>query len=382
MRKYIFVFAFFIFSSVFAQGNITSVKQIEDLKYFHTTQEIIVPDIALPTQVTIHLLEEQKHGIALLNKRTGTPQPWAQKEQRTEKNIQMSVETTSALIGSKYSFVDNNFETTAEFDLDTDNGDAFIELVSAEPITSSLLQWSLDANVALPQKISISAEINGRLKTILAPIRVSRSSISFPETTAKKWLIKFSHVQPLRLRNIHLVDAKSHNELTGIDITWLARPGETYVLYKNAATYVHLQTGESGNLSWKNNNMITAQLGTATPNTSFEEPDNDDDGVPDTRDNCVTLANPEQTDLDKNEKGDACEDRDGDRIVDSLDNCPEHPNRQQKDADGDNIGDVCDKEESRLTENIPWLPWMGMGLASLVIVFIVWRTLKGKDKKS
>jgi len=32
------------------------------------------------------------------------------------------------------------------------------------------------------------------------------------------------------------------------------------------------------------------------------------------------------------------------------------------------VGDECDGEESRLTERYTWVPWVGMGLAALVLV--------------
>ena len=58
--------------------------------------------------------------------------------------------------------------------------------------------------------------------------------------------------------------------------------------------------------------------------------DVDADGIPDYRDNCPNVANPDQLDSDNDGLGDAC------------DNCPDKVNPDQKDADGDGVGDVCD----------------------------------------
>ena len=60
--------------------------------------------------------------------------------------------------------------------------------------------------------------------------------------------------------------------------------------------------------------------------------DYDDDGVEDSTDNCMRLANPYQLDMD------------GDGVGDMCDNCLEFYNPTQEDNDGDGHGDFCDDD--------------------------------------
>jgi hypothetical protein len=79
-------------------------------------------------------------------------------------------------------------------------------------------------------------------------------------------------------------------------------------------------------------------LSFATPQT-----DSDGDGIPDVSDNCPSVSNPSQADLDHDGEGDACDaDVDGDGSPNSADNCPTTFNPSQADADGDGLGDACD----------------------------------------
>jgi len=61
--------------------------------------------------------------------------------------------------------------------------------------------------------------------------------------------------------------------------------------------------------------------------------DTDEDGIPNSLDNCPTIPNHNQANHDTDYLGDAC------------DNCPNDNNNDQLDNDGDGLGDVCDEDD-------------------------------------
>ena len=100
--------------------------------------------------------------------------------------------------------------------------------------------------------------------------------------------------------------------------------------------------GHSGSGSWVANTRGVGML------TFYNVPisqDLDNDGAIDNEDNCPTVPNPDQSDIDSDGQGDACDNEaDGDGVLNSVDNCPLVFNPGQDDLDGDGEGDACDND--------------------------------------
>ena len=75
------------------------------------------------------------------------------------------------------------------------------------------------------------------------------------------------------------------------------------------------------------------------------DPDDDDDTVPDSADNCPFEPNFNQLDADTDGDGDSCDiDRDGDGVDNVSDICPAAFDPAQTDIDADGKGDACDED--------------------------------------
>lgn len=282
---------------------------------------------------------------------------------------------------------DSNPATFVEYNLDkqidiNEEQKVDLYLTYERPITTSHLAFRLDTNVKEPTHIAIRSKntVTGGEKVLLNKTKIDANASSFPQTIASVFIVTFYYNQPLRINEIGMDENTAFAEKPFL--RFLARPKMTYRLYSLPEGRISpINTGERGDLTSSLVKPLTGTLSSPIQNPLFLAPDQDGDSVTDLRDNCKTVKNTNQEDKNSNNIGDACEDFDTDGILNSIDNCPDVPNKLQQDTDGDRIGDHCDGEESRLVEQLWFLPWVGIILGFGIVVVIFRNTLQTPGKK-
>ena len=336
-------------------------------------QYITIPaqDIEVPTVIEVALPELSTMRTQLFVLDTTTNQIVGSRYEKTfvVEPVPISVQVNGL---ERPNLVDQDPATSETFPVpaaDSSMVELFVE--GEDDFTASSLVLDLAENVALPVRIQVKAEVAGEEMIVLASSVPKRSLILFPETTASDWIITLEYVQPLRINELSFVqrDVQSQVENT---VRFLAQPNRAYNIYLDPEIHVALPTVETGNLADDSEVISVERSSALISNETFEFADSDGDTVPDQIDNCVSIANPEQTDINDNERGDVCDDFDRDGIMNIDDNCQDQPNRNQADEDGDGIGDVCDEEESRVTEKYEWIPWVAMGGAITFFLLLFW----------
>ena len=346
----------------------TSINNIKEIiQVFQNYIDIPTQNIKVPTVLEIPLDESRAHSdyFGVYNE---TDQKFISHIVIDNNNLDTEdVKAVDAVTGENLSDLFNNTAYLTPKNLylnkDGDKNITSIEVTYTKPIKTDSVTFSFDSYVSLPTSVTIKA--NNVI--ILNKVKPTSSTIKFPVAESKKWEISLEYSQPLRISKINLYDT-SRNYMKK-SLRFLAIPSKKYKIYINPESIpekrmVYEESPDlSSSIDVKKINDISIK-----ENSSFVLSDKDKDGIPNVYDNCVSVANYDQQDVDQNGRGDVCDDFDRDRVINSIDNCKDVPNYDQRDTDGDNIGDACDTGESRLTEKYPWIVWVSLGFAAMIFI--------------
>ena len=373
-----------------------------DIAAFRYRATLPVVAVAVPTVVEVPLgYTAVSNTTAIVLDQFGTPKP-ARYLSRTYDTPVVSVRAearhapfdsladawNSTSASPAQHLIDGDPNTLATFDHYERSEDVLtIELTYAEPITTDTLTISRGQYVAAPRDIRIQVADDAgragdvfRMRDVVSTREYTGDTIRFPKTTAQQFVITLAYDQQLRLGEVSFRQEGAAR--TTRAVRYLANPGDSYTLYIDPDR--DYGSVDSGGVMLTSSQDVAVYEGIAAlaANPAHAPADRDGDRVPDALDNCPNVPNELQEDANGNGRGDACDDHDRDGRMTSTDNCPDTPNRDQRDTDGDGVGDACDTEESRFTEANPWVPWVGIGIAGLVLLgllMLVARDMKQKD---
>lgn len=251
-----------------------------------------------------------------------------------------------------------------------------IDILSSEPFKSDRFTIYFDKHIVNPSTIKLTSFDlnNGNEKVLLSERPFTQKTVIFPEEYTNHYRVALGYNNPLRVSEI-VFDGSKVSENIRDYVRFIVQPKTAYSIFYNTNKSIVIDSGEIPSLR-SQKNVPVIQPTDNQDNSLYKRADRDNDGIIDKEDNCVSVKNAEQTDLDHNGIGDACEDFDKDGIINSEDNCQNVANRNQLDIDGDGIGDACDEEESRFMEKYPWIPYFVLGVVFLVVVGLTVKTLK------
>lgn len=350
-------------------AQIPSVETV--ISYFQYVQRIDPWNEPLPVPIEMPVSTNRLSDYMVVDTGTNTLQP------RTivtrEKIVPFSV-TVYSSTASAALLHDGNTSTFELYQIEQNpsvsgsNSTVSLHFTYENPIQTSNLVTIIDQNVIMPQRISIQTR-NGKNSSWEYVINnaVMSNNVNFPRTTTNELLVTLTYNQPLRISEMEFVQ---NSTATSYYLRFVARPNITYEVYSMPEGNVpYIPYLDNLNLASTSVDTIAVNS-TRLANPKYVPADTDKDGVTDSNDNCISVANKDQADLNNNSVGDACEDSDFDGIINATDNCPDMPNPNQQDEDSDGKGDHCDGVESRWVEQLSFLPWLGIGVGFIVVLVL------------
>ncbi len=394
MRKnilviFLIVFYYFMIRKVSAEESMLykyqstptpTFTQEQVFSLFRTVASIDNLNLTVPTVIEASINNINEQSIAIREVETNNRQPLVFISKTSSTPYTITTKSNGYNTGVLH---DENVSTFLEFPVlssnTISNSEVSLLFHYVSQIETSQLQFTLDKNVSLPEYVEVFVYKNGQRITVLSKQKIGSNILQFPQYTTSELEVVFYYSQPLRISEIGFTEVQP--SYSSRYLRFLARPGYSYEIYKDADVMVPYQyLSEAGNLYEETINIKTLGNIIFNANPRYIPSDQDRDGISDAQDNCVTTANTDQSDINNNRRGDACEDFDLDGVINAVDNCPDKPNSLQQDKDSDGRGDHCDDEESRLVERWKFLPWIGIGVGFGVVILLFKLTLRHEEK--
>ncbi|HEY5714303.1 MAG TPA: thrombospondin type 3 repeat-containing protein, partial [Candidatus Gracilibacteria bacterium] len=352
-----------------------------DLSRYQEKTEFIVEGIITP-KVLKMVSDERLEGPTLLMKKKPEAESYTQADLMPHKVIKSwdkfkrknpvtVAEVSSSFEGDKRNLVDGNYDTFLTFD--GNEPVHTMRFVFPEITEVSSIYVALGKGILPPKTMSIEGVFEGGKRNFIEQSKVFRSSLSWPPVKVKELIFSITSPHLFRVAEVDF----GGTEVTNMkdELVFFAEEGQAYILYSApqfGAKYYSIS--ERQPLA---TDIQTPEFGLPSggKNPDYND-DFDGDGLDDFEDLCPKTVDPANTDVDRNGRGDVCEDPDQDGIMSDRDNCPYAYNQDQLDSDKDGLGDKCDNEENRVTESMEYLLPFLFGLVIIVLLGLVWRSLK------
>lgn len=247
-----------------------------------------------------------------------------------------------------------------------------VDLTEGRQVTG--ISFMMPSASKLPRNVEIYVNEPSGERT-LVHAGVSMKDIAIPATMGVSFDIVVDYDAPVVFSDITIQTLLTQQQaISERYVRFLAEPGMSYyVLTATGSGYKPLASPLGYQYSSGSATKVNASF---ESNPWFVGQDTDHDGIPDLKDNCSNIINPDQKDLDANGIGDVCEDPDRDNTPNSLDNCPNVYNPDQRDTDTDKVGDVCDSVDNRVGQQEPWLKWVSFAVVALTIGALLYSVRK------
>ncbi len=370
MKKYIFI----AFSLISSSISFATTKEISpDFSRFENITKIKISGITTPKVVRLKTKKNYDGQTVLLNKDNEIiSHKWIRSSQKIKsQNIKVSA-VSSAFEGRKENLVDGNNETSLTFHPENDYKKEVT--LNFDKLTDVFgIYIRLADGIINPRTVSVYGKFASGEEVVIVNNKSFSPRIPFPKVSVTQLKISYNTPHFLRISEIEILGQEEIEKTD--ELVFFAKEGESYLLYsKPHFGQKHYSTKKYQPLSTDSKTPVFS-LPNPQKNIKFND-DFDGDGLTDNIDLCPKIADPKNTDIDHNNRGDVCEDPDQDHKMSSVDNCPFIYNPDQKDSDADNIGDLCDNEENRVSENIDYLLYFVFGFSALFLGFLVWRSMK------